>query len=98
MAHEEHVAETGYEVLDVEWAARQSWLDGDLDLERGTGQLCRLHRAQLGAGQTGIDRDLETLERNASGLGLLDSALGQGALVVGEPIGGVGVAKQPEHG
>ena len=39
----------------------------------------------------------EALERASRVLGLGDAALGQRTLIVGQAVGGIGVAQQPEH-
>ena len=97
MADEQHVAEPGGQVEGVERLAGQRAVDRDLDPERRAGQLGGLQRAQLGARQAGVDVGAEPLERAAGGLGLMDPALGQRTLVVGEAVRRLGVAKQPEH-
>jgi hypothetical protein len=97
VADEQHVAEPGDEIVGVEWLAAEPRLDRDLDAERFACQLGGLERAALRTREARIDVRAEQRKRATGGLGLRDAAFGQRPVIVGEAVGGLCVAEQPEH-
>ena len=92
MSDQQHVTESGRELMDVERLARQSRLDSHLDTEPFGGDPCGLDRAQLGTRQARVEPYAKTPERASRDLRLTNAALSQRTLGVGASAHRVGVS------
>ena len=97
MTDEQHVLQTRGQPADIERLAGERRLERGLDVERLAGELRGLPGADLGRGEAELELDAQPGQRPPGGLGLRAPAPGQRALVVGHPVGSLGMAQQPEH-